>query len=151
MKIRQMQKSDLSNVVNLYVDANLFAKKSDILTWTKEGLKNFPQLNLVYEDKGRIEGAVSAVLLNKRTAEINDIVVTERYRHKHIGTRLMENILQALQEYEVKKVTLWVHWQNTGAIPFYYGIGFRIKKVSCTYNIFGVPNGQDIVHLEKKL
>ncbi len=51
----------------------------------------------------------------------------------------------------IEKITLWVHWKNSRAIPFYYRSGFKMKRVSQTQNIPGVPDGEDIIHLEREL
>lgn len=141
--------SDLTLVVSLYQHANLFAKKSDIFSWTKKGAEKEPDLNLVYEKKGDILGAISAERLNNRTARINDIAVKNDHRGKGIGKMLLWKIIKILQKKHISKIVLWVHWTNARAIPFYYRFGFEIKKVEKTHKVSYVPDGEDIIHLER--
>lgn len=151
MKLRTMRPEDLDQVSQLYQAANQFATVTNIHKWTLEGLEQFPQLNFVIEEQENILGAISAVLKNKGCAEINDIAVRKDFQNKQLGSRLMKRIFQGFNEYKIEKVSLWVHWTNSRAIPFYYRWGFKIKDVSQTQNILGVPDGEDIIHLEKEL
>ena len=146
-----MAAADLIQVINLYKDANQFAKKTDIKKWTTDGLKKYPAYNLVYEENGKILGAISAVQLKKNAIEINDIAVLKLDRNKQIGSKLMHAFFQAIIGIPIKKVSLWVHWKNAAAIPFYYKFGFKIHKYIQTKNISGVPNGEDVICLEKIL
>lgn len=144
-----MSLSDLGSVVSLYQDANLFAKKKDILGWTKKGLGEYSHFNLVYVKGDKVIGAISAILSDKKTAMINDIAVQKSYRGNSIGSKLMKRLINILRKDNVNKITLWVHWSNAAAIPFYYRFGFRIKKCSKTKDISGVPDGEDVILLEK--
>ena len=69
---------DLRTVVNLYKDANLFAKIRDIRKWTLEGLKKYSDYNFVYEQKGNVLAAISAIK-KRGTIEINDIAVKKAF------------------------------------------------------------------------
>ncbi|MEX0921095.1 MAG: GNAT family N-acetyltransferase [Candidatus Pacearchaeota archaeon] len=148
MVIIKMNFSDLESVVKLYRDANLFANIEDIRKWTLEGLKKHPDYNLVYKQNGKIIAAISAVM-KKDAIEINDIAVLRSARNKKIGTNLMYYFLKKITKSKVSKIVLWVHWKNTSAIPFYYKFGFQIKKCLKTKGISGVPDGEDIIYLEK--
>ncbi len=151
MSIRRMYLSDLRGVVHLYQDANIFTNKKAIDDWTRKGLESYPQLSLIYEQNGEIIGAISAVLGNQRRAIINDISIQRKYRGRGIGRKLMIKIIGAITKENINQITLWVHWSNARAIPFYYSFGFRIKKCTRTYHINGVPNGEDIIYLEKNI
>ena len=146
-----MNFSDLDQVVRLYRDANLFAKKKDIYDWTRKGLKKYPNFNLVCIQNGEVEviGAISAILQNSEKAVINDIAVQKKYRGKTIGSKLMNKLVEVIKKENVKKIALWVHWSNAAAIPFYYRFGFRIKKCMRTKGMSGVPDGEATIHLEK--
>ncbi|MFH1510517.1 MAG: GNAT family N-acetyltransferase [Candidatus Woesearchaeota archaeon] len=148
MAIRNMKFSDLDNVVRLYQDANLFAKASDIKRWTEEGLQQCPKCNLVYEQDGKAVGAISAVR-KRNVVEINDIGILISKRNKGIGTQLMNRLMSTISRIGVHKIILWVHWKNARAIPFYYKFGFKIRKVMKTKQILGVPDGEDIIFLER--
>ncbi len=146
-----MKLKDIDPALQLYQVANPFSTKKNIRKWTLEGLEQFPQLNFVIEEQEKIVGAISTVLKNKKCAEINDIAVQREYQNKRLGSRLMKRIFQEFKKQRIEKVSLWVHWTNLRAVPFYYRWGFKIKDVSQTQNIPGVPDGEDIIHLEREL
>jgi len=151
MSLRQMRFSDLNEVVCLYQDANLFAKKTEIYTWTEKGLNSYPHLNLVYIQKGQIIGAVSAILQKGKKAFINDIAIAKNYRNKKYGSKLLSKIIEIIKTEKVNSIHLWVYWKNAAVIPFYYKFGFKIKKCINTKNISGVSDGEDFISLELKL
>lgn len=146
--IRNMQAQDLEKAALLYRSSNVFASQNDILAWTKAGFDQYPELNLVYEQNGRIIGAVSGIMLRNKMAIINDLAVDEDFRNQEIGTQLMQSLIKILKNKQVKKISLWIHWTNARAIPFCYRFGFSLKKVSRTFGITNVPDGEDIIHLE---
>ena len=148
MAIRKMNFSDLGTVVNLYKDANLFAKIRDIRKWTLKGLKKYSDYNFVYEQNGNVLAAISAIK-KRGIIVINDIAVIISVRNQKIGNGLMRHFFQNISKSHVEKIALWVHWKNAAAIPFYYKFGFKIKKCLKTKDISGVPDGEDIIYLEK--
>lgn len=151
MNIRKTKHSDLEFIVDLYKDANQFAKSKDIRKWTKAGLKKFPELNFVYIRNNEIIGSISAILISSKIAEINDISISQNHRNKRIWTKLMNKLMNILVLKNIQHVDLWVHRKNARAIPFYYNLGFKIKKTSITKNIDGVPDWEDIIILEKNI
>jgi len=151
MGLRKMLSSDIKQVVCLYQDSNLFAKKKDITDWTVRGLKDYPDLNFVFEQNKKIIGAISGVVIKNKNIEINDIVVLEKYRHKKIGVKLMTQIINLAKLKKIHRISLWVHWTNAAAIPFYYKLGFKMSKLMQTKKISGVPDGEDVICLEKYL
>jgi ribosomal protein S18 acetylase RimI-like enzyme len=150
-KIRQMVPADLESVATLYEDANRFANHQAIFDWTQEGLEEFPQLNYVCDMEGQVVCGISGILVNKKTAEINDLTVLPSMRNRHIGGQLIETIVKRLREVGVERIHLWVHWKNARAIPFYHRHGFRLLKVGVTDGIEGVPDGEEIIYMEKRL
>jgi ribosomal protein S18 acetylase RimI-like enzyme len=148
--IREMTEKDLDKVGNLYKDANKFTTKDNILNWTKKDLDNFPQYHLVFEKDHRILGAISGTL-RKKIANIEDIATNKSYRGKRIGSELIKFLINRFKKNGVKRVKLWVHWANTEAIPFYYKHSFKIIKFQRTNNIKDIPDGEDILILERVL
>ena len=144
-------KKDLNIVADLYKDANKFTNKKNILNWTKENLENFSRYHLVFEKKNRIAGAISGVVSKNKIAIIEDVAIHKSYRGKKIGSKLIRNLMDKFRKDGIKKVRLWVHWTDAQAIPFYYRHGFRIIRFQKTKNIKYVPNGEDILILEKRL
>lgn len=149
--IREMTKKDLDGVVDLYKDANKFTNKKNILTWTKKDLDNFPKYHLVFEKGHKILGAISGIILRKEVASIEDIAINKIYRRRRIGSELVRNLINRFKKEGVGRVKLWVHWTDAQAIPFYYKHGFKITRFQKTKNIKDVPDGEDILILEKRL
>lgn len=147
--IRKMTEADLNSVCYLYEDANKFTNHSTILCWTKANREKFPQQHLVYEVDGQIIGAISGIFLNQEELSIEDIAVNEKCRGQKIGSKLIEEMLKKLSKENIKKVSLWVHWTDARAIPFYYKYGFKICGVERTKGREHVPDGEDIILMEK--
>ena len=145
-----MTKENLNEVGNLYRDANKFTTKDNILNWTKRDLENFPQYHLVFEKNNRILGAISGTV-RKDVANIEDIAINKSYRGKRIGSELIKFLINKLKKNGVKRVKLWVHWTNAEAIPFYYRNNFKIIRFQRTKNIKYIPDGEDIIILERVL
>jgi ribosomal protein S18 acetylase RimI-like enzyme len=146
-----MDRKDLASAVTLFLDANKFAKKKDILKWTGNGLKRFPKYHLVYEMDGEIIGAISGASYRKKLAQVDDIAVDGAYRGKGVGGKLLYALLSRFRQDGIAKVSLWVHWTDAGAIPFYYHHGFRLKAFKRTHGISGVPDGEDVLILERDI
>ncbi len=149
--IREMTKRDLDKAGNLYKDANKFTNKKNILNWTEKDLDNFPRYHLVFEERHRILGAISGIILKKKVVSIEDIAIHKSYRGKRIGSELIRYLINRFKKDGVKRVKLWVHWTDARAIPFYYKHSFRIIRFQRTKNIKGVPDGEDILILERRL
>lgn len=148
--IREMTKKDLDEVGNLYRNANKFTTKDNILNWTKKNLDNFPQYHLVFEKNNRILGAISGTV-RKKVANIEDIAISKSYRGKRIGSKLIKFLINKFKKNGVKRVKLCVHWTNVESIPFYYRNNFKIIRFQRTKNIKYVPDGEDILILERVL
>lgn len=146
---RLMVVSDIDKVVNIYTDANTFAEPKDIKKWTLEGLAKYPQYNYVFEHNTQIIAAISAIRKRAGIIEINDIAVQRDKRDQGVGTDLLRFFLNKVSDTNPNKIILWVHWKNAAAIPFYYRFNFRLKRLLKTRNLSGVPDGEDIVYLEK--
>lgn len=145
-----MDVDDLVDVVNLYAEANQFTTKKHILSWMKNGLLGYPALNYVAVQRGKIIGAISAT--QKGTVlHVEDIAVLKNYRRRTVGSSLLACLFceAAIQSY--KSAELWVHWKNADAIPFYYKNAFAIVGYKKTKHIDGVPDGEDIIIMRRKL
>jgi ribosomal-protein-alanine N-acetyltransferase len=149
--IREMTANDLSKVGDLYKDANLFTNKKNILNWTKRNLLNFSKYHLVFEEKYKIIGAISGIIVKNKVASIEDIAVHKEHRGRKIGSRLIKRIISKFEKDGIKKVKLWVHWTDARAIPFYYSHDFKIKKIGKTKNEGDIPNGEDIIFMEREI
>lgn len=68
---------------------------------------------------------------------ISNIAVTEDYRKNHIGTMLIEKLLEILRECKCSFATLEVRESNTAAINLYKNFGFELK--GCRKNFYTAP------------
>jgi len=118
MLIRGMKAKDLPKVTRLYQAANVFAHRKDIRTWTSDGLRRYPTLNLVAEDAGEVIGAISATVPRQRLMRIEDISVSAAHRNTGVGGQLLKKVLGRAEKDGVHKIMLWVHWRNAQAITF---------------------------------
>ena len=84
-------------------------------------------------------------------AVIQDIAVDEKSRGKGIGSKLIKCLIEKLRKDNINRIKLWVHWTDARAIPFYYKYGFRMKRIMRTRKMKDVPDGEDIIILEKNL
>ena len=149
-RIRKMERQDLEKVCTIYKDANKFSQKHNIMKWTLESLRDFPEYHIVYEVEGNVLGAVSCTLCRNQ-AMIEDIAVDPNLRCRGIGSRLMRRIIAMLKKKGIRKVSVWTHWASARAIPFYYRHGFKMKRVSRTHKIPHVPDDEDIVFLDRAI
>lgn len=150
-RIRQMRAADLAVAVELYKDANTFASKRKILRWTREDLRRFPAYHLVCEQDGTIIGAISGTLHRKGLGVVEDIAVRKECRNQRIGDRLLRRLLTLFAHNGIRRVSLWVHWTDARAIPFYYRHGFRLRRFRHTHGMKDVPENEDILVLERQV
>ncbi len=141
---------DLSDVVNLYTEANQFTTKKHILSWTKKELKDYANLQYVATHQGKIIGAVSATQKNT-ILHIEDLAVLKNYRMRGVGSLLLKHLFQVATKQSCRSAQIWVHWKNANAIPFYYKNKFAIVGYKKTKNIDDVPDGEDIILMKRIL
>lgn len=144
LMIKQAQVNDLITISKMYVDANPSCDQEIILKWTKEGFQKYSKYYFIYTLDRKIVGSISGVLKTKNVGIVNDLAISQKYRNKKMGTKLMKHLLGKFKQDDLKKVILCVCWQNASAIPFYYRLGFKFKKI-------GQEDGEDVVFLEKEL
>lgn len=140
-----MLPEDLDKVVALYQAANPFSDSDAIREWTSAGLRDHNDLNLVRATRQDVIGAISAVRINERAVEINDIAVAANQRGKGIGQGLMGALISRVALAET--LSLWVHEELREVVPFYTRLGFIQCGIKITNNIPGVPNGKRIIQM----
>lgn len=85
----------------------------------------------VYKINNKIIGIILYSIIYDR-AELNYIVVLEKYRHQKIGEELLEKCLKDLKNKAVENITLEVN-KNNKAVQFYLKNGFIIKAIRKNY------------------
>lgn len=135
--IRKGEKSDLATIHSLICELALFEKAPEqvvttLQTMEKDGFGEQPIFRtIVAEADGRIVGM--ALFFTKYSTwrgkglYLDDLIVTEKYRGKGIGKKLLNAVFDEANKMGAKQI----HWQvldwNTPAIDFYKKVGARIE------------------------
>lgn len=91
----------------------------------KEELKaNNRKYIVAKSNNGEILG-FAGILINVDCAEIMNIVVRKKDRHKGIGQSLLENLINIAKQHELDFITLEVNEKNENAIKLYEKNGFK--------------------------
>ena len=85
-----------------------------------------------YKKNNKIIAFISYSIIYER-AELNYIVVDEKYRRKGIAQKLLDFALDDLKNNMVENFSLEVNVNNKDAIKFYLKNGFEIKTVRSNY------------------
>jgi ribosomal-protein-alanine N-acetyltransferase len=100
--------------------------------WKKEtfleALAYYPSTCFVAEDDGRIAGFIAAGIENTGVelyGHIMNLAVSPEYRHRGIGSMLVQQVEQACMLEGTTAVSLEVRETNVGARAFYHRIGYR--------------------------
>ncbi|MCX7918620.1 MAG: ribosomal protein S18-alanine N-acetyltransferase [bacterium] len=146
IQIMLMQESDLDAVVQ--IEEESFSdpwKKSMFATELKEQGFSTP---LVVKDNGKVIGyAIFWQVLDE--AHIGNFAIHREYRRKHIGSLLMQHIIELAIKRKIKKITLEVRVSNTPAIELYRRFGFR--EIAIRHNFYHNPIEDAYVMLKSML
>lgn len=103
-------------------------------------LKYFPNFSItndpfekcyIYKIKNQNIGFISYSIIYER-AELNYIVVSEDYRLKGIGQKLLNFCIEDLKKSKVKTISLEVN-KNNKAVNFYLKNNFKIEAIRKQY------------------
>ena len=135
-------KSDLEDIIK-----DLEIKFPDIFkTKIQDDFKNNPYTKyLVYLKNNEVVGFLNYYLIYDRI-EIVNFNVLENYQNEHIGSSLLEKLIEIGYEKRLKNITLEVRIDNEKAIYLYEK--FEFKKVSVRKNYY---QGLDALLMEKEL
>jgi len=100
----------------------------------KSGSKVF-----VARSNGEIEGFVWVVyyehIMNKRVGIIEELYVSDNYRRRGIGRKLITKAIEYLKKMRVTVVLVTTDSNRVGAKKFYKAIGFKISKTWFFYSL----------------
>lgn len=99
----------------------------------------------IYEENNNIIGFINYYDLYDRF-EISYIEVKEEYRNNHIGSKLMEYLIQLGNEKSIINITLEVNKENIAAIKLYEKYDFKNVAIREKYY-----NGVDGYLMERKM
>ena len=99
----------------------------------------------IYVEESNIIGFVNYFDIYDRY-EIVNIFVTETYRHKKIGSKMLEHLIKLGEKQNIKNITLEVKKDNIVAINLYKKYNFEIVAIRKLYY-----QGIDGLLMERKM
>lgn len=125
LQIHDMQKEDLGQIAQI-------EKASFSMPWSEksfeEALDNPNAFYVVAEEEGRVAGYCGAYLILDE-ADVNQVAVDSSRRNQGIGKKLMEALLERLEQAGASAVTLEVRKSNQTAIALYESLGFATEGI----------------------
>ena len=127
MKIRQLQTSDIKQVIDLWTSS--FSRSFD--NPVNNNYLNDPNsITFVMSDNKAILGVASLHIIEKLTRKlglIEDVAVSKNNRGLGIGKKLVEKLIQTGREKKCDKIVLSSSEKNS---EFYEKMGFQKKELS---------------------
>ena len=134
---------DITQMANLL--GELFAIEDD---FTIDAEKQYAGLELLVKspeatvlvalEAGRIVGMASmqrivSTAMGGYVGLIEDVIVTKEYRHRGIGSRLIEGLIAESQKQGFLRLALGADQRNDAALSFYRTYGFDISQMRLLY------------------
>lgn len=101
---------------------------------------------ILAEDGGEIIG-YGGITVAAETADIDNVAVTEPYRHSGVGTAIISELLNMASSFGAKKVFLEVRVSNSIAMGLYLKNGFKGAYARTRY----YSDGEDCLVMVKEL
>ncbi|WP_432412436.1 GNAT family N-acetyltransferase [Rasiella sp. SM2506] len=137
VNIRKAEKKDMPQVLKLIKELAAFEKEPDAVEVTvadleKEGFDNKLFSCFVAETETEIVGMALVYFRfstwKGRNVHLEDLVVSEAYRGKGIGTKLYKRVMQFAKEHQVNRAQWIVLNWNEKAIKMYENSGATFHK-----------------------
>jgi len=142
IRIRKVNKRDISSIINLRNEFDIYHKKFDKLLsintkrkkfnrrFIKNKFKNRSVILLAALDRNKIIGYTLGWIEKKqpydfRVGYICDLFITKNYRNKGVGKILIKKLINQFKAEKIRYVGLDVYSNNKNAIKTFYSIGFR--------------------------
>lgn len=127
-----MKQDDIDFIVELGGSTEELSSGEDSFLFNKKNLKNWlkwKDKKVYVFEKNNEKIGFAMISIDKTMAEIVGLVIKEEYRNNGIGTYVMENIINDLEEKEnVSAQMLYTGIDNEKAQNFYSKIGFEKGK-----------------------
>lgn len=125
LQIHDMQKENLEQIAEI-------EKASFSMPWSvksfEETLDNPNAFYIVAEEEGQVAGYCGAYLILDE-ADVNQVAVVSSRRNQGIGRKVMEALLEKLEQAGADAVTLEVRKSNRAAIALYESLGFVTEGI----------------------
>jgi ribosomal protein S18 acetylase RimI-like enzyme len=128
---RQARPPDLPALAGLFQDANPHANIDEIQGWTRLTLERPARDGVVrmLEGNGGVLVGAFAAWREDSVATLDDIAVHPSWRRRGVGRRLWDGLLRWARDVGVERIRLEVHYGCARALPWYYGLGARLKEI----------------------
>jgi ribosomal protein S18 acetylase RimI-like enzyme len=126
MKIRQLEHSDIKQVINLWTSS--FSRNFN-KTLNPDYLNNPSSTTMIVSEGNRIIGVASIHIINKLSRTlglIEDVAVNKDHRGKGIGKSLVEKLIEIGKKKNCDKIVLNTSEKNS---KFYEKIGFEKNEI----------------------
>lgn len=128
MKIRTLEITDYDKVYALWQTEHMGLNNVDD---SRDGMERFlrrnPNTSFVVEIDGKIVGSILCGN-DGRSGYIYHACVSREHQNKKIGTRLVENVFDALLAEGISDITLAVYIDNDDGNRFWERMGFRDRN-----------------------
>ena len=128
-EIRRMVPSDISEVERI-------EKENFSRPWTAEDYRGFLDREdadfLVAVENGRVVGYIGEYGIPDE-GDITNVSVDRKCRNRHIGRKLVLELIRAAEERGIRKIFLEVRESNAPAIRLYENAGFRKTGIRRNY------------------
>ncbi|MBW2995323.1 GNAT family N-acetyltransferase [Candidatus Woesearchaeota archaeon] len=141
MKIRKATIKDIKEIAELLREYDVHEHKldkrrkiekiKDIITFNKKLIRHPKVVFFVAEVNGKLAGMVSGEYRDSaidRTGIFHNIIVTEKFRGKGIGKKLLKEIEKYFRKKRCSKMHSLVRPKNKRALKFYKKIGFKVEE-----------------------
>lgn len=122
--IREIREDDYQVITNYYREFDL----NNVDLFHKESFSKI----YIYEENRNICGFINYSIIYDR-AEINYIYVDEKYRNKHIASKLLDFMINDCVNNNCNNITLEVAENNIKGISLYTKYGFEKKAIRKNY------------------
>ena len=149
--IRFMESADLDRVIEIE-NESFFApwRRQDWLYELNENPINVIYVLEVVENGVKEIAGFIDFMVTFTSSTISQIAVAKKYRKKHLGTLLLNKMIEHLKSIyfeEVETITLEVRTHNQAAIAFYEKHDFKAVMIKPHY----YDNGDDALYMIRRL
>ena len=141
MKIRKAAIKDIKQIAELLHEYDVHEHKldrkikiekiKDIISFNKKLIMHPKVVFFVAEEDGKLVGTISGEYRDSavdRVGIFHNIIVTEKFRRKGIGKKLLKQIEKYFKKKRCKKMHSLVRPKNKRALKFYTKLGFKIEE-----------------------
>lgn len=109
------------------------------LRWLKQSINGTSAFEInVISEQGKLAGFITVGETNKDTANIGLLAVSDIYKGKGYGTRLIQKALNTSSEKGYRNLEVVTQMQNIPALTLYQKMGFKIKTTTNIYHYWNI-------------